>query len=201
MTSPIVPTSEEKRERCRLAQARSRARHLGASRARDRLAAQQRRAKNPEDSRAIQRKFYAKHRQRLNAKSRASYQDNKEKRSRYNRTYYLTHKEEQAARHARWRQANPDASRAIGQRRRARVANAPINDFTRHEWQALKAHYKDRCAYCGRKMTRLTMDHITPLSKGGSHTLANIVPACKSCNSRKRERAPLVPVQPLLLVG
>ena len=47
-------------------------------------------------------------------------------------------------------------------------------------------------------MKRLTMDHITPISKGGAHTASNIVPACQSCNSKKNNRAPLKPVQPIL---
>jgi 5-methylcytosine-specific restriction endonuclease McrA len=73
-----------------------------------------------------------------------------------------------------------------------------MNDFTEAEWQAMKAHYNHRCAYCGKRQKRLTQDHITPLSKGGSHTATNIVPACRSCNARKGTRPPLRPVQPLL---
>lgn len=60
-----------------------------------------------------------------------------------------------------------------------------ICDLTLRQWQIIKAIYGSRCAYCGRKVKRLTKDHIVPLSKGGTHTVNNIVPACKSCNLRK----------------
>jgi hypothetical protein len=31
----------------------------------------------------------------------------------------------------------------------------------------------------------VTWDHVQPLSKGGAHTLSNLKPSCRSCNSRK----------------
>jgi 5-methylcytosine-specific restriction endonuclease McrA len=40
------------------------------------------------------------------------------------------------------------------------------------------------CAYCG-SGSSLTLDHITPLSKGGTHTTDNLVLACSACNSSK----------------
>jgi 5-methylcytosine-specific restriction endonuclease McrA len=102
---------------------------------------------------------------------------------------------------AAWAKAHPEAIAAIGKRRRALRAGAPVNDFTAKQWAAMKEHYGHRCAYCWRKMKRLTQDHIVPLSKGGSHTYSNIVPACQSCNSKKGTGAVLVPVQPLLLIA
>ncbi|MGW6703600.1 HNH endonuclease [Streptomyces sp. NPDC054956] len=33
-----------------------------------------------------------------------------------------------------------------------------------------------------------TVDHVVPLSKGGSHTLGNVRTACLGCNSRKQDR-------------
>lgn len=49
---------------------------------------------------------------------------------------------------------------------------------------------KGRCYYCGSLTlaTDLTMDHIVPLSRGGKTTKGNVVPACKSCNSRKKNQ-------------
>lgn len=41
------------------------------------------------------------------------------------------------------------------------------------------------CAICRRKVTRdnWSLDHVTPLSKGGEHTYANVVLAHRRCNS------------------
>ena len=42
-----------------------------------------------------------------------------------------------------------------------------------------------KCAYCGIKDVRLTIDHILPKAKGGKSSLENCVASCKPCNSRK----------------
>ncbi len=73
-------------------------------------------------------------------------------------------------------------------RRRARLQNAPINDLTLAQWREIQAAWHYRCAYCGCQPPRLTQDHVIPLSKGGSHTKSNVVPACRSCNNRKQAR-------------
>ncbi|WP_253188500.1 HNH endonuclease [Leptolyngbya sp. 'hensonii'] len=40
------------------------------------------------------------------------------------------------------------------------------------------------CQYCG-STKHLTLDHIIPRSKGGTHTWDNVVTACEKCNSGK----------------
>jgi 5-methylcytosine-specific restriction endonuclease McrA len=93
----------------------------------------------------------------------------------------------------------PELARARRNRWRARQRQAPVNDLTAAQWREIKAAYNFQCAFCGKTSQRLTQDHLTPLSKGGSHTVMNVVPACQSCNSRKSAGPVLVPVQPLLL--
>jgi len=44
------------------------------------------------------------------------------------------------------------------------------------------------CQYCGSRAD--SIDHVTPKSRGGTHTWENVVAACRSCNSRKRDRLP-----------
>lgn len=58
---------------------------------------------------------------------------------------------------------------------------------TTKEWLALVKKYKGKCANCHKK-TKLTRDHIMPVSRGGSNYISNIQPLCKSCNSSKRDR-------------
>jgi 5-methylcytosine-specific restriction protein A len=49
------------------------------------------------------------------------------------------------------------------------------------------------CYYCHSQVgrTRLTMDHVVPLSRGGRSTKGNIVPACKECNNKKKYLLPI----------
>jgi 5-methylcytosine-specific restriction endonuclease McrA len=90
---------------------------------------------------------------------------------------------------------------AANAKRRALHAQAPINDFTKEQWTAMQEEYKHQCAYCTKRAKgKLTRDHIVPLSKGGSHTASNIVPACRSCNSKKRSGPILAPIQQRLFL-
>lgn len=54
-----------------------------------------------------------------------------------------------------------------------------------------------QCQYCGSKK-RLTIDHVIPSSKGGTHTWDNVVTACDRCNSLKGDR--LLPMPNLVLM-
>lgn len=57
-------------------------------------------------------------------------------------------------------------------------------------WRELQDAYLGSCAYCFTAPS-VAQDHIVPLSRGGAHTIDNIAPACKSCNSSKGAR-PLI---------
>lgn len=46
-----------------------------------------------------------------------------------------------------------------------------------------------RCVYCGAHQN-LSLDHVVPLSRGGSNDLDNLATACRSCNSQKSNRTP-----------
>ena len=84
---------------------------------------------------------------------------------------------------AKYAKENPARRAAIGQAYRARKRNAK-GRYTVEQWEALCAQYGNVCLCC--KLTRkLTVDHIIPLSQGGSNGIENIQPLCKSCNSSK----------------
>jgi 5-methylcytosine-specific restriction endonuclease McrA len=50
-----------------------------------------------------------------------------------------------------------------------------------HGWQ---------CAYCGCVLTesQATVDHITPLSRGGTHEMGNLALCCQGCNTQKHNK-------------
>ncbi len=60
--------------------------------------------------------------------------------------------------------------------------------LTIDEWRTIVDRFDGACAYCTKRDVRLTVDHVVPLSRGGAHSMANVVPACRSCNSAKRDR-------------
>lgn len=154
---------------------------------------------NPEKRRASCRKWNHNNPDKINANSRKWRHNNPDKVRAKSKQWHHANPDKVRAGIKQWQRANPDKVRANKQKRRARLANAVMNDFTAAQWREMLDAYGHRCVYCGRKMQRLEQDHIIPLSKGGNHTKANIVPACRSCNSKKGTGAPLVPVQPLLL--
>lgn len=57
--------------------------------------------------------------------------------------------------------------------------------------RALLVRDGGECAYCGRPFgtglpfSRPTIDHVVPVSRGGTNALTNLVLACKPCNYAK----------------
>lgn len=73
------------------------------------------------------------------------------------------------------------------QKRRTIKRNLP-STLTLKEWQSTKDYFNHECAYCGKKLKKLEQDHFWPLSKSGEYTRFNIIPACKSCNTSKKNK-------------
>jgi len=90
-----------------------------------------------------------------------------------------------------WRQNHPDQARAHVQRRRAKLCCAPGLGWTAEEIQTLNAViYQNTCIYCLKEVApgSLEIDHVVPLSRGGTNFPDNLVLSCRSCNSSKHAR-------------
>lgn len=107
------------------------------------------------------------------------------------RKWNSNHPENVSKRNHLWRSNHPNEKNMYDQKRRAMKMNALGDGITSRQWKELKESYGNRCAYCNKKRP-LTLDHIVPLSKNGAHDIANAIPACKSCNSKKRHESLLM---------
>ena len=145
------------------------------------------------------RAYQAAHPDSQRGYSRAWYAANKERVAIWHQAYRLANRERRAATRRAEYAANPERQLGYIRQRRARKLGA-IGSITSDQWVGIKAAYAWRCAYCGKMPASLTQDHVIPLSLGGSHTPANIVPACRACNSSKGARPPTrLPAKRLLI--
>jgi 5-methylcytosine-specific restriction endonuclease McrA len=106
-----------------------------------------------------------------------------------NAEYYQATAEQQRENSRQWRRNNRAQRTTQRYKRRAILENAegfclPI------QWEAIIAHYapNGHCLCCGKKR-KLTMDHVIPLTEGGTNWPGNIQPLCARCNSRKRTKS------------
>ncbi|MFH2060591.1 MAG: HNH endonuclease [Pseudomonadota bacterium] len=49
------------------------------------------------------------------------------------------------------------------------------------------------CHYCQQRFSpkELTMDHVIPVARGGKSEKFNLVPCCKTCNTKKKQLLPV----------
>jgi hypothetical protein len=71
--------------------------------------------------------------------------------------------------------------------RRGRTQTFAPGHHTERDWQKKFFSCNMRCFYCELPLTldTATKDHRTPICRGGSDEIWNIVPACLPCNQKK----------------
>lgn len=148
--------------------------------------------------RAQSRANWAKHRDKRIQYLRNRYAEKRDEYIAYNKARYPLIAERKRANAKAWREANLERYKATldkwraenldkhnenARRRRARLRDAKTGLVTDKD---LKRLLSASCAYCGANED-ITIDHVVPLARGGDHTIGNFLPACKSCNSRKKD--------------
>lgn len=102
----------------------------------------------------------------------------------YNRQWYRENTERAAEAQRIYRASNRSKARSIVANRRARIKNNGYFAISDKEWERL---YSSCCVYCGSK-DEIQADHVIPVSRGGRHSIGNLVPACRICNVSKNDR-------------
>lgn len=107
-------------------------------------------------------------------------------------SHYLRNLKKRKKEFRQWAKNNKERHNAKSRRHKHYKTGAP-GHYTETQWQDRLAFCGFRCYLCGVDWFSLdpfdrTVDHVIPLSQGGTNWPANLRPACRSCNSGKRDR-------------
>jgi hypothetical protein len=144
-----------------------------------RVASARWRAKNPSYS----KEYFLKNRKAKRAYQKAWLVKNPTKTSQYTKAYRDKNPGAAAASTRKYIQNNPELIRNKSARRRAIKKQ---NGSYLVSAKELKRLYAMPCFYCGASAKHL--DHVIPISRGGCHSIGNLVPACASCNLLKSDK-------------
>jgi len=157
------------------------------------------REKNPERAKEIQERYTQNHPGKRQEISRNFYHRNAESEKKrsvewriknldkaraHNRKSWHKNREVNLQRKKVWNQNNKDKILEKEHRRRALVNNCTTYKITKKDLRRIK---RGPCMACG-STESIQMDHIIPLSRGGSHGIGNLQPLCKPCNISKNAR-------------
>jgi len=120
--------------------------------------------------------------------------DNASRVSEKSREYYRANTEKCLANNKAWRNANPDVCATHRRKRRSSIMKAEGNHCIADVIKILESQ-RGLCATCGSKLfksgkKKYHVDHIMPLSKGGSNWPSNLQCLCRDCNLRKGAKHP-----------
>ena len=133
---------------------------------------------------------YARNAERCAVQHKDWVQRNREKRTAYLREWQASHRDKVSEYHRRWANRNAEKRHSIRAKRRSAFVESvdPLRVYERDGW---------RCQLCGRPVRQdvkhphpqaPVIDHILPISVGGTHEYRNVQTAHHLCNSSKSNR-------------
>lgn len=114
---------------------------------------------------------------------------------RWRETHAEANREGNRVRGRRWYQNNLEHAREVCRdaARNRRMTIRAAGFFDTFDWSEVRAA-ADECYLCGEDLPFLPMgaeihpDHVVPVSRGGAHSLANLMPVHADCNWKKSKK-------------
>lgn len=143
---------------------------------------------NREELAARKREYQVRNQERIRAQRKAWYAARREKRRAKAREYGVRNREARNARVKDWLAENPEKARLI--RARCDMKRRGVRQIDDIERAVVFERDCGICQICGAAVDpeRWHLDHITPLSRGGEHSYANVQVSHPRCNQRKNRR-------------
>jgi 5-methylcytosine-specific restriction endonuclease McrA len=131
------------------------------------------RAKHPERLHELEIKQRAKHRERIYERRRK---------------WYATHREKAHEIVKKWLVAHPEQVKTYHHKRRTRISDAG-GSFTAEDIKEMLKRQRGKCIVCGMDIRKnYHIDHIVPVSRGGSSNPNNLQLLCPRCNLTKHNK-------------
>ncbi len=148
------------------------------------------RAEHKDKLREYHRKYRLEHLERIRENGRRYRTEHREEHRAEGRRFYARHHDEMRTHQREYLKRHPECARAYVTRRRARKLAAGGN-FKASDVRRQLRSQKGRCYWCNAKLNgEHHIDHVIPLSRGGSNGPDNIVIACPICNLSKGDKLP-----------
>src|SRR5258708_26891463 len=120
-------------------------------------------------------------------KERQKYLRNREAEIEYRDRYYQAH-EDEIKQYMRAFKASHQARYKAYDRNREARKKAATGTHTAQHVQAQFQRQKGKCYWCGKKLSKYEVDHVVPLTRGGSNGPDNLVIAFPPCNNIKNDK-------------
>lgn len=109
----------------------------------------------------------------------------------YRREYYLKNVDQEKEAAKLWAGSNR-LKRRISESSRRAAKRRSSGKYGKEDVEALLSLQKWKCACCKGKVGKIFhIDHVMPLSKGGSNSKDNLQILCPTCNMQKKDKHPV----------
>jgi len=166
--------------------------------------------KNKQKVKEYQKEYYIENRNKLNIMNSEYYKNNKDRMNFLQKQYYNENKEHLQKMNKKYVENNKETIKkykkewnsSIGGKLAKKVCNHIRNSkiritndktITKKSLENLLLEQNNKCKYCNIDLDFNTafevhLDHVIPISKGGNHSINNVVFSCKSCNLKKHDK-------------
>lgn len=91
------------------------------------------------------------------------------------------------------RNADSVRARKAAQQRKRRAVQRSVQRFkiTKRDLKRALIRANGQCSYCSATFgdaNKVTWDHVVPITRGGSDSIGNLLPACERCNQSKNSK-------------
>ena len=141
--------------------------------------------KNNKDKIKEQKKEYNKNnKDRIKERQKKYYENNKDRIKEYDKEYRENNKD----RIKEYRETHRIEYKAYVHKRRARIKSNG-GSYTKAQWLECLEFFDYKCAYSGEPLTvdTASVEHVVPVSKGGTSDISNLVPCVLTYNISKND--------------